>query len=72
MARSHRQLRLKGFPMYFIIWQSNNNSNWYWRLMSANHKTIADGAEGYVNKSDCLYGVGLVMDTNRSTPIYER
>lgn len=55
--------------MYFQIWQSNVNRQWYWHLKSANHEIIANG-EGYTSKANCLHAVGLVMDANRQTPVY--
>lgn len=42
---------------------------WRWRLVAANNKIIADSGEGYYNQNDCLHGIGLVMDTNRQTPV---
>lgn len=66
--------------MYFEIYQqtpglldiaAGSRVQWRWRLKSSNGKTVADSAEGYNNKADCLYGIGLVMDTNRLTPIRE-
>ncbi len=39
-----------------------------WRLKASNYKIIADSAEGYNNKADCLTSMALVMDTNRNTP----
>ncbi len=45
---------------------------WRWYLTAANNRKIADSGEGYINKQDCLGAIGLVMDTNRQTPIYQR
>jgi uncharacterized protein YegP (UPF0339 family) len=58
--------------MKFYIYRDAQNQ-WRWYLLAANNvDKIADSAEGYRNKQDCLHGIGLVMDTNRSTPVYER
>lgn len=54
--------------MYFQLYRSGYY--WYWRLRAANHEIIAQG-EGYHNRQDAVNAVGLVMDTNRSTPFYE-
>ena len=43
-------------------------NQWRWRLVSANGKIVASG-EGYSNKEDCLHAIGLLMDTNRQTPV---
>ena len=56
--------------MYFQVWKSKNNNQWYWRLRSGNHETIAHG-EGYINKADCLHAVDLVKSTSTYTPVNE-
>ena len=33
-----------------------------WRLRAENNKIIADSAEGYHNKEDCMHGIHLVRD----------
>lgn len=55
--------------MYFQIFQGAN-SQWYWRLKSANHEIIAV-SEGYTTKQNCLHSIGLVMNTTHQTPVYE-
>lgn len=39
--------------MYFYVYRDVSR-HWRWRLVAANHKTLADSGEGYVNKADCL------------------
>ena len=56
--------------MYFQMFKGQNGQ-WYWHLKAANHQFIATGGEGYHKESDCLTAIGLVMDTNRSTPVYK-
>ncbi len=36
---------------------SGNKAEWRWLLVAANGEFIADSAEGYQNKSDCLHGI---------------
>jgi uncharacterized protein YegP (UPF0339 family) len=36
------------------------NGDWRWRLRSQNGNTIADSAEGYRRKENCLAGIKLV------------
>ena len=55
--------------MYFQIFKSKANNQWYWHLKSANHEIIAV-SEGYTTKDNCLHCIGLVMDTDRKTPVY--
>lgn len=56
--------------MYFQIWQSAANRQWYWRLRSGNHETVAQ-SEGYVSRQGALHAIGLLMDTTRQTPVRE-
>jgi uncharacterized protein YegP (UPF0339 family) len=48
---------------------TNTDTQWRWRLWSNNRKIIADSGEGYNNHADCVAGIHLVMDADRSTPI---
>lgn len=57
--------------MKFYIFKDVQNY-WRWHLVAANNKIIADSGEGYANEQDCLNGIGLVMDTNRQTPVYRK
>lgn len=57
--------------MTFYIFR-DASSQWRWHLTAANNRIIATSGEAYHNKHDCLVAVGLVMDTNRQTPVYER
>jgi uncharacterized protein YegP (UPF0339 family) len=54
--------------MQFELYKSG--TEWRWRLRAANNKIVASG-EGYKNREDCCYAVGLLMDTNRQTPFVE-
>jgi uncharacterized protein YegP (UPF0339 family) len=33
---------------------------WRWYLTAANNKKVADSAESYYNRQDCLHGIELV------------
>lgn len=55
--------------MYFELYQSEKNDQWYWRLKSANHQIVATGGEGYHNQKDAKHGISLVMNTTVLTPI---
>ncbi len=57
--------------MAFYIYK-DVQGQWRWFLEAANGRKIADSGEGYYNQQDCLHGIGLVMDTNRQTPVYQR
>lgn len=53
---------------YYI--HKDTTGQWRWYLQAANNRKIANSGESYWNESDCLHAIGLVMDTNRNTPIY--
>jgi uncharacterized protein YegP (UPF0339 family) len=55
--------------MYFTIYVDVNHQ-WRWRLRAANHRVIADSAESYYNKTDCLSAISLVKSAH-SAPVYE-
>lgn len=57
--------------MQFVMYK-DTVGQWRWRLFAANNKIVADSAEGYYNKQDCLNGINLVKGTNAATPVYER
>lgn len=57
--------------MAFYMYK-DTQGQWRWYLVAANNKKIADSGEGYWNESDCLHGIGLVMGTGSSTPVYKR
>jgi len=44
---------------------------WRWRLKANNARTIADSAESYYNKSDCISAINLVQGSG-SARIIER
>jgi uncharacterized protein YegP (UPF0339 family) len=46
-------------------------NQWRWRLLAENNRIIADSAESYHNKSDCLHGIALVKGSTNA-PVYEQ
>ena len=52
--------------MRFEYYQ-DDTSDWRWRLRSDNNKIVADSAEGYRNKADCLHGISLVKSAHNAT-----
>lgn len=51
--------------MKYEIYQ-DNRQEYRWRLRATNGRIIADSAEGYVNKSDCLHAIDLVKDSKNA------
>lgn len=58
--------------MYFVLFKSSANQQWYWNLNAGNHQVIATGAEGYVNKQDALNGIRLVQSNAPSSGVYDK
>jgi uncharacterized protein YegP (UPF0339 family) len=58
--------------MYFILFKSDKNNQWYWNFNSDNHKIIATGGEGYFNKQDALNGIELVRQNASKSNIYDK
>jgi len=44
----------------FEVYQHAGDGRYRWRLVAANGRTIADSSQGYVQKADCLNGIGVV------------
>ena len=57
--------------MYFEVYQGKDGQ-YYWRLKSGNHQTVAIGGEGYTSKQSCLHGIELVKGTTADTPVKEK
>jgi uncharacterized protein YegP (UPF0339 family) len=57
--------------MYFHIYKDSQGL-WRWRLTAANHKIIADSAEAYYNKQDCLHAINLIKQNASTIPVYEQ
>lgn len=56
--------------MHYLVFRDRSN-HWRWRLVASNGKIIADSAEGYVNKADCLHGITLTK-ASANSPVYEQ
>lgn len=55
---------------YFYLFQSDNNRQWYFRLNSANHHTVAQ-SEGYHNKADALNTIRAIKANAGSAAILD-
>lgn len=45
----------------------DSRREWRWRLRADNNKTIADSAESYQNKNDCLAAIDLVKSSKSAS-----
>jgi uncharacterized protein YegP (UPF0339 family) len=55
--------------MKYVTYKDNQGL-WRWYLLSANGRKIADSAESYNNKADCIAGINLVKGS-ANAPITE-
>lgn len=54
-------------PAHFQLYK-DASGHWRWRLRAAgNGKIIADSAEGYGNRGDCIHGMRLVSSVSPTT-----
>ena len=58
--------------MYFILFKSDKNNQWYWNLNADNNAIIATGGEGYINKHDAIIGVNLVKANASTSKTYDK
>jgi uncharacterized protein len=58
--------------VYFILFKSDKNNQWYWNLNANNNKIIATGAEGYINKQDALNGISLIRTNAAVAKVYDK
>lgn len=59
--------------MYQFHLYKDKSHQWRWTLVSeGNHRVIADSAESYHNRLDCLHGAKLVMAHAATATILER
>ncbi len=53
----------------FYMYRDSLN-HWRWYLLAGNNRKIANSGEGYHNKADCQWAIGLVKGAY-NTPVYE-
>lgn len=58
--------------MYFDLFRSTTNNQWYWSFKADNHQIIATGGEGYTTKENALHGINLVKKNAAQSSIYDR
>lgn len=59
-------------PEYvFEVFRSEKNHRYYWHLKSKNNKIVASSAgDGYVEKRECLEGLGLTKNFASLAPVF--
>ena len=61
---NHSEARVAAFHVY-----RDNQNQYRWRFRADNGKIVADSAEGYVQKSDCLHGIDIVKKEAPTAPV---
>lgn len=52
----------------FELYQ-DTRSEWRWRFIASNGKTIAVASEGYHSEADCLNGLRLLKEDGPAAPV---
>jgi uncharacterized protein len=53
---------------YYYVYK-DSISEWRWRFVARNTKTIAVSSEGYKNLSDCVHGINLIKTEGSSAVV---
>lgn len=56
--------------MYFYLFKSTANNQWYFNLQSANHKRIA-ASEGYHNKQNAIDTINVIRRGAANASIFD-
>jgi uncharacterized protein YegP (UPF0339 family) len=54
----------------FII-NKDKAGEWRWKLLAGNNQVIADSAEGYKRREDCIAGIRLVKRDAPAADVYD-
>lgn len=57
-------------PTHYELFLYHRDSLWHWRLWSATGDLVAESAQGYEQKSECLASIALVKST-ANDPIWD-
>ena len=70
IARVKGELAQQPDSAAYLVYQ-DQSSEWRWQLRAANNRIIADSAEGYRDKQDCLHAISLVKDS-KDAPVKDK
>lgn len=56
--------------MYFYLFKSTSNNQWYFNIRAANHERIAS-SEGYWNKQDAINTINVIRRGAGSARIFD-
>ncbi len=55
---------MSGVAYYHVY--ADSRGEWRWRYIATNGRTVADSAEGYINRADCLRGIEIMKGSAHS------
>lgn len=61
---------MAGEVKQFVIYQ-DITGEWRWTLYAPNARKIADSAESYQNRNDCIQGARMVAAISSAAPIWD-
>ncbi|GEM_PF-530900 len=62
---------MTGHPKQFVIYK-DKAGEFRWQLYAQNSRIIADSAEGYKNRADCVHGAKLVSSIASGALMWDR
>lgn len=65
--RSHARANLR--PSRFELYKRKRR--WWWRFRAGNNRVVADGCEGYANRTDALQAIYLLCEQGPSAAVEE-
>ncbi len=65
-----RFIRKHMHKTYYVLYKDHKHE-WRWTFHAGNGLIIAVSSESYVNKQDCLHGIGLISTSGQSL-VHER
>lgn len=60
-------MKMANFQVY-----KDTRGEWRWRFQAENNKIVADSAEGYQNRADCLDGIRIVKRESPKAGAWEK
>lgn len=57
--------------MYFELFVSEKDDDWYWHIIADNGQIIATAGQGYASKQGALHSIRLVKNNAAKSSIYD-
>lgn len=69
--RSNNALIRNYRNMYFSLYESADDSRWYWSILANDNQIIAIGGEGYISKQDAYTSVNHLRESMPGFKVYD-